>query len=505
MVASRATSADVDVPSPPGLSYLPFQRAGIAYVLNALEAGKRGVLIADEMGLGKTVQAIGVLNAKLAAMTDEETEKFRVLVICPASLRQNWKRELERWLVRPLRVEILDKSLPARAQVVVSNFERVRRPEVKDTLSFPWDVLIVDEAHRLKDPKSQQTKAILGCTKTKKREVVVGLESFAKTLLFLTGTPILARPVEAQPLLQTLDPSFAGFGFLKRYCNAHQEYVGRTLVWNFSGASHLDELQARLRASIMVRRLKSEVLKELPPKRREIIVLDSDEVKKLIADENRGIAKYEDTIAEVETEARLALADGNLDAYHAAAAKLEKISSVVFTEIASCRKALAVAKVPLVLEHCDVALEADGKILVFTHHHEVTDAIAQHYAGRCIVIDGRTPMADRQALVDRFQTDATIRVAVLSIAAAGVGLTLTAAQHVVFAELDWTPANVTQAEDRAHRIGQMSSVLVQHLVFNGSLDARMVELLIQKQNIFDRMLDASTEVKLTEMSNKTKA
>ena len=509
--ASRATDAAVEIPCNIGLAYLPFQRAGIAYVVAAIAAGKKGALIADEMGLGKTIQAIGSLNAQLAKLDDAARAAYRVLVICPASLRTNWKRELERWLVSPLSIEIMDADAAPTAQVVIAGYERARRPAAKAALlATAWDVLIVDEAHRCKDLKSQQAATVLGAPATSKREAIDGLANHAKTVLLLTGTPILAKPVEAQPLLQVLDPQFGGFGYLKRYCNAHKEQVTRSReVWDFSGSSHLDELQAKLRASIMVRRLKSEVLTELPPKRREIVILDRNGSAGAVADELRAFSRFEDEITDAEVEMEVAKASGDEMGYAAAAARLTKIQGIAFTEIAAARAAVAEAKIPHVIEHVDglLAADTDGKTkaLVFVHHHSVGDALAAHYGGTAMVIDGRTPMADRQAAVDRFQTDPGCTVAILSIAAAGVGLTLTAAQTVVFAELDWTPANISQAEDRAHRIGQLGSVLVQHLVFDGSLDSRMVALLVAKQAVADAMLDTKETLTLAPASERSRA
>lgn len=312
----------------------------------------------------------------------------------------------------------------------------------------------------------------------------LGLISRAKRVIALTGTPIPNRPIEAQPILAALDPKNFGsfFGFAKRYCNAHKNAFG----WDFGGASNLPELQEKLRSTLMVRRLKAEVLKDLPAKRRQIITLTPNGAAKLIDSEHALYAGVD----RLEADAELAEAAGDSVAYDAAVSELKNARRVAFQEMAGVRHDLAVAKIPSVIEHVDDMLESGtAKVLVFIHHHDVADALMAHWGNTAVAITGETPMDSRQQIVDRFQSDPNVKVFVGSITAAGVGITLTAASTVVFAELDWTPGNVTQAEDRAHRIGQTEMVLIQHLVFDGSLDARMAQILVAKQSVASAALD----------------
>lgn len=463
-----ATSRAVDVPAvlnfpvPDGLSYLGYQKAGIAYALAHV-----GTIIADEMGLGKTVQAIGVINAS--------PDIKRVLIACPASLKLNWRNECTKWLTRPTLVNVWPKqhavASAGELQIDVINYDILKKLP-KDAA---WDLLILDEAHYVKNPKAARSK------------LVKELRKRCTRVLSLTGTPILNRPIELWPLLQLTDPETwdpagfvkgrdvaagegAGFfRFAKRYCNAHTVYHGRTSHWDFTGSSNLPELQERLRSSCMVRRLKADVLKELPPKRRQTIELEIEGYE----DEDLDLGDMSDSWDEIPLR--------------------ELNRRVQFTDISRVRRENAVRKVPAVVEHVTDAFESSGKIILFAHHREVIEALRDGLAQfNPVVIDGSTPIETRQANVTRFQTDDSCRLIIGSIGAMGVGLTLTASSHVIFAELDWTPANVTQAEDRAHRIGQLESVLVQHLVAKGSLDARMVELLIQKQEIADLALDEET-------------
>jgi SWI/SNF-related matrix-associated actin-dependent regulator 1 of chromatin subfamily A len=246
----------------------------------------------------------------------------------------------------------------------------------------------------------------------------------------------------------------------------------------------------------MVRRLKSEVLKELPAKRRQVICLPRNGAAKAVAHEEEEWHRHEEELTRLQDEVDLAHAAGDDDAYKKAVAALRKGYRVAFEAISRVRHETAVAKIPAVIEHVDDVLEQLPKVVLFAHHHDVVKALEEHYGAACVVLTGETPMADRQGLVDRFQTDPTCKLFIGSITAAGVGITLTAASHVVFAELTWTPGELSQAEDRLHRIGQQESVNVQHLVFDGSLDARMAQLLVEKQEIAEKALDAAYEIDL---------
>jgi SNF2 family DNA or RNA helicase len=449
---AMGVTSDIRIPCPLGQSYLPYQRAGIVYAMQ-----RRGTLIADEMGLGKTVQAIGLINA----MPDIHT----VCVVCPASLKLNWKRECEKWLTRTASVEILPSTRKWQNDVTVHviNYDILS----KLPSDSHYDLLIVDEAHYAKNTKAQRTKLLQALAKR------------CAHVVLLTGTPILNRPVELWTLLQMAAPEEwdpagvlkgkavgagenAGFfRFAKRYCNARQEWVSRTKqVWLFDGATNLDELQERLRSTCMVRRLKADVLKDLPPKRRQVIELPSEK-------------EWE----EVDVD----------DDYQAAKVKLDSIG---FEDFSRVRHEQAMSKVPAVIEHIQELLENTNKVVLFAHHKDVIDAIMTGLAdARPVKLTGDESPAERQAAVDAFQNDQNVRVFIGSLKAAGVGLTLTAASTVVFAELDWTPATLTQAEDRCHRIGQTESVLVQHLVLAGTLDAKMARMVTEKQDIADAALD----------------
>lgn len=453
LAASRAKDAELDVPAPEGRAYLAYQRAAIAFAL-----GRPNALFADEMGLGKTVEALGVVNAR--------PEARRVLVVCPASLKLNWARECERWLVERGPIGVAGKAWPDEARVVIVNYDLLGKWKAK--LRRTWDVLIVDECHYVKNKDAQRSKHLFALK--------------ARRKLFLTGTPILNRPVELWSIVSALAPEeFDHFwSFARRYCKPTRNRFG----WEFRGAANLDELHERLRSTIMVRRTKAEVLSDLPPKRRQVIELASEEMASLIAVEAQAWEEHRRRLSELRALSRSGRksSDGELAALRAGV-------NLAFGELSKLRQATALAKVPLVIEHVKGVLEEGAKLVVFAHHRAVIRELAEPFGAAAVTLTGSDDASARQAAVDRFQQDPDCRLFIGSITAAGLGLTLTAAAHVVFAELDWVPANLTQAEDRTHRIGQRESVLVQHLVLQDSLDARMVGTLLRKQRVVDEVVD----------------
>lgn len=473
--ASRAGSSDVDIPCPEGLAYLPYQRAGIAAALS-----RTNVLFGDEMGLGKTIQAIGMINA--------DPTLNKILIVCPAGLRLNWKRELEKWRTRKLTIHIVDSKVwRDDYDITIINYDILTK-HAAALRATAWDLVVCDEAHYLKNPDAKRTQAVVG----KEKKGVAVIEPIkARRRMLLTGTPIPNRPIEGWTLFHYLDPgefkSF--FGYAIRYADASKGPCG----WDFSGSANLPELQDKLRGSIMIRRLKADVLTELPAKRRAVIEIPANDAAHAVKAENEAWERQERTMLGLRTEVELSKASADPADYAAAVGKLKTAMQVAFGEMSRVRHATAVAKIPAVIEHLRNAIEDGSKVIVFAHHHDVIEALATEFGQQAVTLYGEIPMAQRQAVVDRFQTDPTCQVFIGGIQAAGVGITLTAASHVVFAEMDWVPGNVTQAEDRAHRIGQRNMVLVDHLVFEGSLDARMATILVEKQEVLAAALDTVTE------------
>lgn len=430
--------------------------------------------------MGKTIQAVGIINC-------DPTIK-RILVVCPASLRLNWRRELRKWLVISRQIRIVDdgKTWPSdTADIVIINYDLASK-HAAALRATEWDLVIIDEAHYLKSPDAKRTVAILGRKQSKKHEAVAPIP--ARRKVFLTGTPIPNRPVEGWWAAEQLGVMTNFFAFAKRYCAAVQNRWG----WDFTGASNLAELQEKLRANGMIRRLKADVLKELPAKRRCVIELPANGAAKVVKAEADAWADHEATIDALRVAVELAKASEDPNDYREAVLRLNKATQVAFTDMSKRRHDTAVAKVPYVIEHLRGIIEQGRKVVCFAHHKDVVDAIMAEFTD-AVKVTGDVSMADRQAAVDRFQNDPTCLLFVGNIQAAGVGLTLTASSHVVFAELDWVPGNVTQAEDRCHRIGQADSVLIEHLVLEGSMDARMATTLIAKQSVLTAALDELPE------------
>jgi len=467
---SMAAGSDFYVPAPEGCEYLPYQLAAAKYAVR-----RSGTLFGDEMGLGKTIEAICVMNHMLS-----KGEFESALIVCPASLRINWMRELRKWLVKEFRISVIGiDDWPAKPEIVVINYDRLHRFH-EELRKRVWSVLVIDEAHYCKNPKARRTQQIVGRRAWKDQPAVAPIPAHVR--LMMTGTPIVNRPKELWPLVHYLDPEYWNHGghYMRRYCGGGWGPYG----YQAEGARNLDELHRRLRESVLVRRLKADVLTELPPKRRQIIVLNANGASKVVRMEREIYERHERDMAEATLARETAETEED---YQRAAKRLQHLRKVMFEEISLVRHEVGLAKVPHVIEHLQ---NTDGKVVVFAHHKDVLQKIAEEVGeGNYAMVTGDIEIRQRQAQVDLFQQDPSVRFFFGTIGAAGVGLTLTAASHVVFAELDWVPGNVTQAEDRCHRIGQLENVLVQHLVFDQSLDARMVEIIVEKQKIIEQALD----------------
>jgi len=499
--ASKAEDSGMDIPAPLGLSYLPYQKAGIAFGLK-----NPGVLIADEPGLGKTIQAIGIINA--------DPTMQHVLVVCPASLKNNWYRELKKWLlprdhahgklpddlqwrsqVNQSRYtwsydkktgdvchETIDLTPPvvvisgmcqdkAAAQklfntaIVVINYDLLVS-YIDIILQCNWDMVIADECHVLRNPETQRTQNLIGDAENAMPPIP------ATRRVFLTGTPILNKAKDVWALVSYLNPSIWSSyeDFAERFCQKDKGASGA----NDSGSSNLGELQKMLRGTVMIRRLKRDVLGELLPKRRHIVKLEhnSPHIGMLLAE-----------------EARIMGLGNDWEQYSYTLEQLQNTQKARLAETSRIRHAIALAKVPYVIKYIEAELMRVEKIVIFAHHQDVVEQIAQYFKAVAVSFTGQSSATAKQDAVDRFQTDPEVRICVASILAAGVGITLTAANTVIFAELDWTGANVTQAEDRCHRIGQKRQVEVVHLILEKSIDMHLAQKIVEKQRIYEQALN----------------
>jgi SWI/SNF-related matrix-associated actin-dependent regulator 1 of chromatin subfamily A len=464
---SRAVDAEIDTPCNPGMEYYGFQKAGIKFA-----SSKNSSLIGDEMGIGKTIQAIGVIN--------DNVDIKRVLVICPASIRLNWQIELEKWLVRPMTVGVaISNTLPIDRDVVVINYDILKR-HVAALTAGKFDMLIVDECHKIKNQKTQRFIAVKAISDTITRKV------------FLTGTPIPNRPKEGFAVFQLIDPTTFNnyWRYAYKFCAATKGKFGV----DDNGASNLNELQTILRESFMIRRLKKDVLTELPAKIRQVITLPENGLAKVIKAEEKKVREWEAAFKKAQCKVSALSANKDSDEYLKAVRALDSLIRIAFQEMSQVRRETSTAKAPYVVDHVKSLLEEIPKVVVFAHHHAVVDALMEGLADfNPVRLTGQDGINKKQAAVESFQNDDSVRVFVGSIQAAGVGITLTASSTVVFSELDWVPANMSQAEDRCHRIGQDSTVLIQHVVVDGSIDAKMAALLVEKQRVIDAALDNKLE------------
>ncbi len=467
---SLATDAEIVIPCRPGLSYLGYQKAGIKYA-----ADREGTLLADEMGLGKTIQAIGLINIR--------PEIHRVLIIVPAHLKIKWSRELRKWLVRPQSVGIADGSCFPSTDIVIINFQILNK--FPKRLEFYWDLVVVDEAHELRNPRSQRTKCVFGYVpnrKEKKEGMQMTSGIPAKRRMLLTGTPVANKPAELFPLINYLDPKTwpRKWPFYERYCG----YLPVTVE---VAKTRAEELQEKLRLSCMIRRLKSQVLKELPAKRREVIEFPAAKIVE-VQRENDALSGFLKSIARQKANVELAKASGDMDAYKIAVEEHRKGVSLMSSDISSIRIETAMAKVPMAIEHVKPLIEEGNKVILFGFHREVVLQYHQAFKGSVMVRGGMSDH-DKMRACDAFQNNDSCPMIVGNMSAMGTGLDLTAGNIVIFAEESWLPLEISQCEDRAHRIGQLNSVFVQHLVLEGSIDCRMAYRTIEKQEIADRILD----------------
>ncbi len=408
------------------------QVEGVAFLL-----ARRRAILADDMGLGKTRQSIAALV--------EAAPTGPWLVVCPASVKQNWAREIEQ--ARPgASVHVVGPgAAPAtgHADWTVVNYDLLRKHQDELT-GVPWQGLVFDEAHFLKNHTSQRSKLARALVEDHPEAIVH----------CLTGTPLTNRPRDLFPLLQLVGhPMGRSFlSFAKRYCDATHNGYG----WVTDGASNLQELRLELHG-VMLRRTKDEVL-DLPPKVRSWLAVDVPE--NTARRETRRVFELLLQSGSGGTTVNAAgrrLAPGNERARLLAA-------------LTRARLQIAKAKVKSTLEFVQGVLDQDEKVVVFTSFDEPARKIAEHFGSEAVLLTGATPVAKRQRLVDRFQTDPGVRVFVANLIAGGVGINLTEARQVVFHDLDWVPANHWQAEDRAYRIGQKHSVNVTYLVASGTVD-----------------------------------
>ena len=434
----------------------PYQREGVE---RAVRSDGR-LFLCDEMGLGKSLQSIAVADYYA-------TKDTKQLVVCPSYLRHNWQREFAAWTdVEPAKIQLVMKTKhpldPEATHVVISYDLAVRK--IAELAAVPWTTIIVDECHYVKSRKAKRTKAL------------TPLLQRAPHLLMLSGTPALSRPEELFAQLHALFPrtfkTFSTFAF--RYCDFKQTYFG----WDSSGASNSAELHVVMK-ELMVRRLKCNVLKDLPTKMREElhIPLRPKELKEM-----QPIFRELDKLSNELSQVREASEDSRRKAF-----ERQALVSQLF-------RLTAAAKLPALVEYVQNLIDSKApKTVLFGHHMLTLDAIEEVCRKKntpYIRVDGRTPQHKRLDLIDTFRFDPTINLALLGLQACCTGINITPVNHMTFCELNWTPSVLLQAEDRLHRIGATgTSCHYTYLIGDGSLDEKVFAKLGRKYLLMDAILD----------------
>lgn len=445
------------IPSPDGLALRQYQQDGALHLMQ-----NQWALLADEPGVGKTAQVIAAINCAYPGV--------KVFIGCPETLMLNWLRELRTWLVTDRSIGLASSRKVPNTDIVIANYDIFAK--IQSALSGRrWNIAVLDEAHKIKSAEAKCTQAAW---------TINAYHRWA-----LTGTPILNKPVEAWAVLAWMmrDRVMPYDQYTTTFCNAHlreqwsKKFNQKTKkmeaykkkVWDVSGATNLDQLHKYLLAEgHMLRRRKADVLSELPDKIHQVIELSSTKVHSLLAQEHMGAQA--------------------LGGYEAAISKLKDGDPVGLEEFTKVRHELALAKVKPAVEFIRNALEEEPKVFVVCHHRDVLMALAAGLPFDSAIIMGGMTAGEKDASVQRFQNDPSCRV-FLGNDAACEGITLTAASRCIFVELDPVPGRMTQFEDRLHRMGQKSTVLVQALVFEGSLDVRLLRILWSKEKIINHAVD----------------
>ena len=409
-------------------------------IQNLLENKK--FILADDMGLGKTTSTI------IAAL---ESSSKKVLIICPATLKINWKREIENYSNKSIYIAE-SKNFSTEHDFVIINYDIIKNfhdPKKKDdsqVLAANFDLVVVDEAHYIKNGTAQRTKLINDIVKQVDR------------LWLLTGTPMTSRPMDYFNLLSLVDSPVSKnwMAYAIRYCAGYQFKVGNRKVWNITGSSNLEELRERTSGTIL-RRLKENVL-DLPEK---IITPVYLKLKS---------KAYEDVMGEYYD-------------WYDKNPEESKSLTVQFSKLTKVRQIIADEKIQQTIELAENIIEQDKKVIIFCNFTDSLNKIVEHFGKTAVKLDGSMSQSQRQFSVDQFQENEKIKVFVGNIKAAGTGITLTAGEAAIFNDLSFLPSDHAQAEDRSYRYGQKNNVLVYYPVFENTVEAIIYDILNNKKQV----------------------
>jgi SWI/SNF-related matrix-associated actin-dependent regulator 1 of chromatin subfamily A len=417
-------------------------------------AGSKRFILADDMGLGKTTSTI------IAAI---ETGAKRILIICPASLKINWQREIENYSDRSVYIAEGKNFSTEHDFVIVNydilkNFYDIKKNEETLIYQFNPDLIIIDEAHYIQNGQAQRTKLVNHFSKRTDK------------LWLLTGTPMTSRPMNYYNLLSLIESPVAQnwMAYAIRYCQGYQFKAGNRKIWNTSGASNLEELRDRTSRQVL-RRLKTEVL-DLPDK----------------------------IITPIYLRLKSKLYEGLMGEYYDwYKNRTEESSSltVQFSKLMKVRQVIAEEKINDTIELAQNIIDQDKKVIIFTNFTDTLQKIHSHFGKQSVYLDGSCTKPQRQYAVDQFQENDKIKVFVGNLKAAGVGITLTSAEAVIMNDLSFVPSDHSQAEDRAYRYGQKSNVLVYYPIFENTIEGVIYDMLSNKKNIIDTVMGDNIEEK----------
>jgi SWI/SNF-related matrix-associated actin-dependent regulator 1 of chromatin subfamily A len=421
----------------------PYQLEGVAKIT---QFGGRAIL-ADEMGLGKTAQALFWIK------NQRKEEPGTVCVVCPASVKYHWKWEASRFGIQ---AQVLEGKL---SHDLTGDFFILNYDILSDWLPVlrakDLKYVVLDEAHYCKNLSAKRTRAVFQ------------LVQRVPYVLALTGTPLTNRPIELWPVLKAVRPDLfpSRTKFAWRYCKPRWTPWG----WSYDGSANLDELHRILFSTCMIRRTKKDVLSELPSKSRKVVFTELPDMETYYQAQ-RNFLQW---LASLDPErARRA----------ARAQALAKVGYLM--------RLVAELKLPWVKQWISDFLESnpDEKLVCFTSHTFVVDALKERFKSKCVVIDGRVRGDIRHETVRRFNSDPRVRLLIGQWVAAGVGINLAASHYAVALDLPWTPGDLVQAEDRIHRIGQSRDCYVFYLIAKGTIEEKQIKLLRRKAEILDEVL-----------------
>ena len=410
-------------------------------------AGSKRYILADDMGLGKTTSTI------IAAL---ETDAKKILIICPATLKINWQREIENYSDRPVYISE-GKNFSTEHDFVIVNYDIIKNfYDLKDKensliTQSNFDLVIIDEAHYIQNAQAQRTKLI---------------NSFAKDInrvWLLTGTPMTSRPMNYYNLLNIIESPVAQnwMAYAIRYCQGYQFNAGKRKIWNVSGASNLEELRDRTSRQVL-RRLKEDVL-DLPDK-----IITPVYLRLKSKEYETEVGEYYDWYENKKEES--------------------KSLTIQFSRLMKVRQIIAEEKIKQTIELAENIIEQGKKVIIFTNFTDTLRKIHEHFGKQSVYLDGSCTKPQRQYAVDQFQENEKIKVFVGNLKAAGVGITLTAGEACIMNDLSFVPSDHSQAEDRAYRYGQKSNVSVYYPIFENTIEGIIYDMLTNKKYIFETVM-----------------